>query len=107
MTPTTRKKAARIHHRWTFVFTLLHLSDGGIDNGRIGSVLRRSDTDGDARLGVVQVERGALAADPRDRGEVVPRRRARRGPLERSTVAPRVVDCDSRSLAGRDPDVEE
>ena len=41
---------------------------------------------------VVQLERRALGADPRQLGEVVPRRRARRRPLQRVAVAPRVVD---------------
>src|SRR5688500_13883648 len=40
---------------------------------------------------VVQVERGPLGPDPRQLLEVVPRRRGRRGPLERVAVAPRVV----------------
>src|SRR3954452_12621098 len=39
-------------------------------------------------LGVVEVERRGLGADPRDRGEVVPRRRAGGGPLERPAPAP-------------------
>src|SRR5438067_8323235 len=46
-------------------------------------------------LRVVQVERGALGPDTRDGGEVVPRRRAGRRPLQRVSVAPRV--------GGRDP----
>src|SRR6476646_8354144 len=50
--------------------------------------------------GVVQVERGTLGADPRDAREVVPRRRAGGGPLERSPVAPGVVHLDQR---GRPP----
>ena len=53
----------------------------------------------DGRLGVVQVEGGALGADPRQRGEVVPRRRARGGPLQRGAVAPRVVGLHQRSRA--------
>src|SRR5690349_17529350 len=42
-----------------------------------------------AYMGVVQVERRALGPDPRDRGEVVPRRRARRRPFERIGEPPR------------------
>src|SRR6266851_10146730 len=45
-------------------------------------------------LGMVQVERWPLGPDPRDRGEVVPRRRARRRPLQRVGKAPRVVGRD-------------
>ena len=47
-------------------------------------------------LGVVQVERRALGADPRDRVEVVPRRRAGRRPLQGAAPAPRVVTVDQR-----------
>src|SRR3984957_611856 len=43
---------------------------------------------------VVQVEGGPLGADARDAGEVVPRRRAGRRPLQRVPVAPRVVHGD-------------
>src|SRR5919107_2526525 len=45
-------------------------------------------------LRVVQLERRALGADPRQLGEVVPRRRARGGPLQRVPEAPGVVDGD-------------
>src|SRR3982074_2032041 len=41
---------------------------------------------------VVQLERRTLGPDPRQLGEVVPRRRAGRRPLQRVPVAPRVVD---------------
>src|SRR5712692_6399171 len=44
-----------------------------------------------AHIWVMQVEGGALRPDPRDRDEVVPRRRAGRGPLQRVGEAPRVV----------------
>ena len=57
-------------------------------------------------LRVVQVEGRRLRADPRDRDEVVPRRRAAGRPLQRAAPAPRVVDLDQRRLA-RDPDVVE
>src|SRR5262245_55420661 len=46
-------------------------------------------------LRVVQIERGTLGPDARDRREVVPRRRAGCGPLQGVRVAPWVV--------GRDP----
>ena len=57
-------------------------------------------------LRVVQVEGRRLGADPRQRVEVVPRRRAAGGPLERAAPAPRVVDLDQRALGG-DVDVVE
>src|SRR5438132_11050352 len=57
------------------------------------AVVGRSDTRR-SRLGVMQVEGGTLGADPRQGQEVVARRRARRGPLQRCAVAPRVVDLD-------------
>src|SRR5690349_14728006 len=41
---------------------------------------------------VVQLERRALGADARQLGEVVPRRRAARGPLQRVPEPPWVVD---------------
>ncbi|MBG9885479.1 hypothetical protein ABE10_02525, partial [Bacillus toyonensis] len=59
------------------------------------------------RLGVVQVEGRTLAADARDRREVVTRRRAGGRPLERSAVAPWIVDRDLGRLPCRDPHVEE
>src|ERR1700754_999656 len=40
---------------------------------------------------VVQLERRTLRTDPGQLGEVVPRRRAARGPLQRVPEAPRVV----------------
>src|SRR5215813_10272145 len=46
-------------------------------------------------LRVVQIERRALGPDARDGSEVMPRRRAGRGPLQGVRVAPWVV--------GRDP----
>src|SRR5882757_1415914 len=49
-------------------------------------------------LGVVQVEGGGLGADPRQRVEVVPRRRAGGRPLQRAAPAPRVVH--RHALAG-------
>ena len=60
----------------------------------------------DVRLGahpldhvrVVQLERRTLGADARQLGEVVPRRRAGGGPLERVAVAPRVVDGDDLAV---------
>ena len=55
----------------------------------------------------MQVEGRRLRADPRDRDEVVPRRRAGGGPLQRSTPAPRVVDLHHRGLTGHVEVVEE
>src|SRR4051812_20645923 len=46
------------------------------------AVVRWGDARG-GRLRMVQVERGSLRADPRQRQEVVPGRRARRRPLQR------------------------
>src|SRR5580693_2345792 len=43
---------------------------------------------------IVQLESRALGTDPGQLGEVVPRRRATGGPLQRVAVAPRVVDGD-------------
>src|SRR6266567_5254134 len=43
---------------------------------------------------VMQVKGRALGPDPRNRGEVVPRRRAGRRPLERVAEAPRIVVDD-------------
>src|SRR5690606_22612400 len=48
---------------------------------------------------VVQLEGRTLRADPRQLGEVVPRRRAAGGPFERVAVAPRVVDRDDLAVA--------
>ena len=48
---------------------------------------------------VVQLERRALGADPGQLGEVVPRRRAGGGPLQRVAEAPRVVDRDHPAVA--------
>src|SRR3954453_16684088 len=67
------------------------------------AVVRRGDARR-SRLRMVQVERGSLRADPRQRQEVVPRWRARRRPLQRGAVAPRVVHLDLRGVP-RDPDV--
>src|SRR5699024_2276549 len=77
----------------------------GLVLGRIGAA--RLGTSTDVGLGphplthvrVVQLERRALGADPRQRGEVVARRRAGRGPLERVARAPRVVDGDDLAVA--------
>src|SRR5665647_3857910 len=55
---------------------------------------------------MVEVERRCLAADPRQPGEVVPRRRATRGPLQRPAPAPRIVGVDQGRVA-RDPEVPE
>src|SRR5688572_32452810 len=60
---------------------------------------------GDVR--VVQVERGRFAADLRQGEEVVPRGRAGGRPLQRTAVAPRVVDADRLAVLGRLPDVVE
>src|SRR5689334_10566788 len=51
--------------------------------------LRRISARPDARM--VQVEGGTVRPDPRDRGEVMPRRRARSRPLQRIGEAPRVI----------------
>ena len=48
---------------------------------------------------VVQLERGALGADAGQLGEVVPRRRAGGGPLQRVAEAPRVVHRDHPAVA--------
>src|SRR3984885_16314694 len=48
---------------------------------------------------VVQFERRALGADPGQFGEVVPRRWAAGGPLQRVAVAPWVVDGDNLAVA--------
>ena len=66
----------------------------GVHRGRPAAVCR-----------VVQVERGALGADPRDAVEVVPRRRAGGRPLQRRAVAPRVVGLDEGCGAPRLPHV--
>ena len=47
---------------------------------------------------VVRLERRPLGADPRHDGEVVPRRRAGGGPLQRVAVAPRVVGGDDLAV---------
>src|SRR5450830_631043 len=91
---TSTKNPLRIQNSLTLVFTLLDLSVGQIVRGRIRCILRRTDPDGHSDLRVVEVERRRLGTDARDRGEVVPRRRAGRRPLERAAVAPRVVHCD-------------
>src|SRR4051794_15230207 len=65
--------------------------------------VRRGDA-GRRGLRVVQVESRPLGADARQREEVVPRRGAARRPLQRGTVAPRVVDLDLGVVA-RDPHV--
>src|SRR4051794_31992264 len=67
------------------------------------AVVRRGYARG-SRLRMVQVERGSLRADPRQREEVVPRRRARRRPLQRGAIAPWVVHLDL-GVVPRDPDV--
>src|SRR3954451_3473339 len=56
-------------------------------------------------LRVVQLERGALGADPGQLGEVVPRRRARGGPLQRVAEAPRLVDGYHAAVAVAAEDV--
>src|SRR5215469_13869201 len=56
---------------------------------------------------VVQIERGPLRPDARNRGEVVPRRRAGGRPLERVRPAPGVVDFDLLAVLPRDVDVVE
>src|SRR5579871_4038328 len=58
-------------------------------------------------LRVVQVERGPLGPDPRDRGEVVPWRRARGRPLQRVAEAPGVIDFDLLAVLPRLVDVVE
>src|SRR4051794_32541642 len=67
------------------------------------AVVGRGDAGG-SRLRMMQVERGSLRADPWQGKEVVPRRRARRRPLQRGAVAPRVVHLNLRGIP-RDPDV--
>src|SRR5690606_31738753 len=54
---------------------------------------------------VVQVERRGLGTDPGQRDEVVPGRRAGGRPLQRTAVAPRVVDLDLLAVLGGLPDV--
>ena len=74
---------------------------------RLAGELGRCRVPADVRLGaepldhvrVVQLERGPLGADPGQLGEVVPRRRAAGGPLERVAVAPRVVHRDDLAVA--------
>src|SRR5216683_809759 len=56
---------------------------------------------------VVQVERRPLGPDPRHPGEIVPRRRAGRRPLERVAVPPRVVHRDLLAEPRRLVDVVE
>src|SRR6266567_4834484 len=56
-----------------------------LDRPALGRVAARPD------VRMVQVEGGALGPDPRDRREVVPRRRAGRRPLQRVAESPRVV----------------
>src|SRR4051812_48661015 len=92
----------------TFTSRLSVLGPAGVQLGTAAdpagqAVVRRGDA-GRRSLGVVEVEGGALGADPRQREEVVPRRRAGRRPLERASVAPRVVDLHLGRLA-RHPDV--
>jgi len=48
---------------------------------------------------VVQLECRSLRTDPGQFGEVVPRRRAAGGPLQRVAVAPRIVDHDGLAIA--------
>src|ERR1700756_1715931 len=75
----------------------------------VGPSMAGSDSDRLALLGippgpdlwVVQVERGPLGPDPRDRGEVVPWRRARGRPLQRVAEAPGVVDLDLLAVLPR------
>ena len=81
----------------------LHVGGVGEPSLRSGRVLVELDR---RDLRVVQVERRRLGADPRDGDEVVPRRRAAGGPLERAAPAPGVVDLDLRGVAG-DVDVVE
>src|SRR5699024_9044790 len=59
------------------------------------------------QLWVVEIEGRTLRANPRQRGEVVARRRARGRPFQRCSVAPRVIDGDLRRVAGGDPHVPE
>src|SRR5215213_10814134 len=61
-------------------------------------VLRQRD------LRMVQVEGRRLGPNTRNRGEVVPRRRAGGGPLQRATPPPRIVGGDLRVVPGL-PDV--
>src|SRR5215218_3781640 len=61
-------------------------------------VLRQRD------LRVVQVEGRRLGPNTRNRGEVVPRRRAGGSPLQRATPPPRIVGGDLRVVPGL-PDV--
>src|SRR6185312_16599258 len=56
---------------------------------------------------VVQVERGPLGPDPRDPGEVVPRRRAGGRPLQRVAIPPRVILGDLLPVLPRLVDVVE
>src|SRR5215207_6026006 len=63
-------------------------------------VLRQRD------LRMVQVEGRRLGPNTRNRGEVVPRRWAGSGPLQRTTPAPRIVGGDLRIVPGL-PDVVE
>jgi hypothetical protein len=50
---------------------------------------------------VVQVEGEPVRADPRDLGEVVPRRRARDRPLQRVRIPPRVIGRDPLAVLQR------
>src|SRR5260370_31693797 len=54
---------------------------------------------------IVQVEGRALRPDPRYGGEIVPRRRAGRGPLQRVRKSPRVIRGDPLPVLGRRVDV--
>src|SRR5690554_3391137 len=106
---TSAKKTARTQKitALTFMFCLLHLLVSAVVHRSIRSILGRADAHRDAGLRVVEVERRGLGTDPRDRGEVVARRRARSGPLKRASIAPRVVHGHLRCLARRDVHVEQ
>src|SRR5665811_1522369 len=55
-------------------------------------------------LGMMQIKGWAFRTHPRQRHKVVARRRRRRGPFERASPAPRIIESDERALA-RLPDV--
>ena len=70
--------------------------DGSVARRVHSGMLRAADVGFGAHprrhVGVVQFESRPLRTDPGQLGEVVPRRRAAGGPLQRVAVSPRVVD---------------